>query len=340
MLSHEEVEKCLLRIFSAKEMVLTERKGRTIFIVFKYPSNSIKIRANIIYDEAYNNAIKEGMLPNSALEELIKSRGIFTNLDEERIKKLESQLDAQKVLLSKTVKVEANQDRIKDVMKRITDEMNEIKFKKYSKMGMSAENKAEEVRTSYYCWACSYDDNEKRLWNNYESFNKETDVEFKDSILFPFVRFLSGIDTHKVRFIARHNLWRIRYVTSLKTSEQLFGVPTSEYTNDMIALTYWSNYYQNIYEMMPEYRPPDLIIEDDEALDAYMESYYQERNKEDAARKSKISTKGKLSAFDKEEVIVTSSNELYQDIKYDKPREAQRLKDVSDIKKKARRRRR
>ncbi len=94
--------------------------------------------------------------------------------------------------------------------------------------------------------------------------------------------------------------------------------------------------------MMPKDRPTDLIIEDDDALDAYMKSYYEERNREDAAERYKHQTqqsRGTLSAFDKEEVIVTRSNELYEDIKYDKPREAQRIKGRVDIKKKSKRRR-
>ncbi len=132
-------------------------------------------------------------------------------------------------------------------------------------------------------------------------------------------------------------MWRIRYVTSQKVSDPLFGVPASQYTNDMLNLAYWSNFYQNIYEMLPRDRPSDLVIEDDDALDAYMKEYYAERTREDASERSKGKNRGKLSAFDKEEVIVTKSNELYQDIEYDKPREAQKLKDRSDVKKRTRR---
>ena len=89
--------------------------------------------------------------------------------------------------------------------------------------------------------------------------------------------------------------------------------------------------------MMPEDRPSDLIIDDDDSLDAYMKAYYEERNREEAARKSKAKTSGKLSAFDAEEVIVTRSHDLYEDIDYDTPREAQKLKDRVDIKKKRKR---
>ena len=165
-------------------------------------------------------------------------------------------------------------------------------------------------------------------------------MEKRNSILLTFLQFRSGIETDAIRFIARHSLWRIRYVTSQKVSDELFGVLTSQYTNDMLNLAYWSNFYQNIYEMMPKDRPPDLIIEDDDALDAYMKSYYEERNREDASERHKHQTqsrRGQLSAFNKEEVIVTQSSELYEDIEYTKPREAQRIKDRVDIKKKTRR---
>jgi hypothetical protein len=88
---------------------------------------------------------------------------------------------------------------------------------------------------------------------------------------------------------------------------------------------------------MSKDRPPDTIIDDDEALDAYMKAYYEERSREDAAErdKSRFGNRGKLSAFNQEEVIVTRSHELYEDIEYDTPREAQRIKDKAAISKKA-----
>jgi len=109
----------------------------------------------------------------------------------------------------------------------------------------------------------------------------------------------------------------------------------------MLNLAYWSNFYQNIYEMMPKDRPPDAIVEDDEALDAYMKAYYEERNREEAAErdKNKLGNRGKLSAFNKEEVIVTKSHDLYEDIEYTKPREAQMIKDKTAIKKTVRKKR-
>ena len=87
---------------------------------------------------------------------------------------------------------------------------------------------------------------------------------------------LNGVTVETVRFVARSTLWRIRYSGSMKTSDPLFGVATSCYTTDQLNLAYWSNYYDNIYSMMPEDRPQDVIIEDDKSLDAFMAEYYKE----------------------------------------------------------------
>jgi hypothetical protein len=337
-LTYEEVESCLLRIFTSEEYVDFNKGSEQLSLVFRQPSNSIKLRANVVYNKTYKEAVDSGLLPLDKLEELLISRQVFTEEDQVNIDKLESKLAGQKVLLSKTTKVKAHSDRIKRIISEYENQINEIKYKKYSKLIMSAETKAEEDKHAFLCSACTFNVLTNELyWNNVSMIMLETDLNFKEEVMRKFLKFYNGIDTKSIRFLARHALWRIRYVSSQKISDSLFGVPTSQYTNDQLNLVYWSNYYQNIYEMLSEDRPSDLIIEDDESLDAYMTSYYEERNREDSFRRSKKDSGGNMSALDKEEVIITRSNELYQDIKYDKPKEAQQIKDRSDIKKRTRR---
>jgi len=335
-IAYEELERYLSKVFTGIEFVYINNGSTDICIEFRPTTNATMLRANLIFDKSYKDAISYGMLSNEDLEKLMKKRNIFTEEDEKKLDRLKTKLEGQELLLAKTTVVKAKQERLKDIVRNIRSEINEIAFKKSSKMTMSAESKAEESKSLYLCWASAHNaETGLSLWDTYEALLKETNLSYKDSVFLNFLKFNRGIDTTIIRYIARSNLWRIRYVTSLKTSESLFGVPTSQYTNDMLNLAYWSNYYQSIYEMLPEDRPSDLVIEDDEALDAYMKSFYDDRSKEDAARRSKHRTQGRLSAFDKEEVIVTQSNELYEDIKYDKPREAQRIKDKAMIKKRA-----
>jgi len=204
-------------------------------------------------------------------------------------------------------------------------------------MMLSADVKAEEDKLLFLCAGCTYNDSGKLFWKSYADMLLETGLSLRDEILFKFIKFYRGMDSKIIREIARSSLWRIRYISSQKTSDPLFGIPSAEYTVDMVSLAYWSNFYQSIYEMMPDERPPENVIEDDEILDTFMAAYYDERTRQDAYRKSKSSDPSKLSAFDKEEVIVTKSNELYQDINYDTPREAQRIKDKTSIKKRTKR---
>ncbi len=328
-LSYDEVERYLNRIFSG--ILYTYEDD--FLLVFKFPSNEMKLRADSVYDKSFEDAIKGGILPVKELEELMDRRNLITAVEILKLKKLKDQLEAQQILLGKTTRVKANQERIKQIIAKLRQDIFHIELKKSSKLLLSAETKAEEDRTFYICSRCVYNEDNSLFWNSYNDALKENRLDLKNRILNKYFRFYSGLPTSIIRFIARSNIWRIRYINSMKTSDPLFGVPTSSYTTDQLSLAYWSNYYQNIYEMMPDDRPIDMVIDDDDALDAYMKVYYEERNREDNTRRSKSNRSGKLSAFDAEEVIVTRSHELYQDIAYDTPREASKLQDRVDIKK-------
>ena len=323
-LTHEEVEKYLEQICSRFKIVDIGDKT----VLFKYPSVYTMMKARRIYELEYKTSIDEGLISVDDMRKIIKERKLISDADQKKLSSLKSKLEAQRILLARTTKVKANQDRIKKVIHELDSKIKVLEYKERSKFSMTAETKAEEAKLLYLCWSHCYDfDTNKLYWTEYKEFTIESDIKFRESLISEFILFYGGIPTTHIRAIARNNLWRIRYVTSLKTSEPLFGVSTSEYSNDMLNLAYWSHYYQNIYEMMPEDQPNENIIEDDEALDAYLSDYYKERTQDIAARRSKKQMgKGKLSAFDSQEVIVTKANELYEDIEYDKPREAQAIK--------------
>jgi len=333
-LTHDELDYYLTNIFSSVDFVYVGN----LLIMFKHPTNITKQRANIVYEKAYSDAINGGLLSQKDLEELIDKRNIITTAEKKFLKKLKDQLEAQLVLLSKTTRVKANQDRIKSIITKIRRDIFEIESKKNAKLMMSAENKAEEEKTVFMASRCTFKEDESLFWPTYDDIKNDTKIDLRDKILLKFLKFYSGFSSSIIREVARSNLWRIRYINSVKTSDPLFGVPASEYSSNQLSLAYWSNYYQNIFDMSAEDRPSELIIDDDESLDAYMKSVYEERNRDDASRRSKSNRSGKLSAFNSEEVIVTRSHELYEEIKYDTPKEAQKLKDRVDLKKRTTRR--
>ena len=334
-LTIEEIESYLEQITTASKIVNVNDK----VLLFKYPSPDNKMESRRIYELEYKKSMDEGLLSANDMRDLIKERHLITDKERYELSSLKSKLDAQKVLLAKTTKVRANQDRIKGIIHDIEKKIRDIESKEVSKFSMTAETKAEEAKILYLCWSNCYNFLTKNLyWSLYDEFLNEVDYLFRQKVVSEFILFYGGIPTKYIRAIARSNLWRIKYVTSIKTSEPLFGRPTSEYSNDMLNLAYWSHYYQSIFEMLAEDRPSEDIIEDDEVLDAYMKDYYDEHTRDTAARRDKNKHSGKLSAFDKEEVIVTKiANELYDDIEFDTPREATAIKDKPMIKKKTHR---
>lgn len=336
-ITYDELERYLQLIFTGEKLCHIKNNDADIYVLFKQPTNRDKVVANFKYDMAYERALKEGILSKKEMERILYDRGLYTEEDDAKIEELRAKLKAQETILAKTSKVKMRADRLKGIISGLKDQIRAIEYKKFSKLNMCADILADEEKALYLCWACTYNiDTDERYWQNFDSFLSTSDVVFRNRLSREYLDFYGGIPEAIIRYIARSSLWRIRYVTSQKTSEALFGIPTSEYNNDILNLVYWSNYYQNIYDMMPEDRPSDEVIEDDSLLDAFMNSYYEKRSREDSHRRAKGSTSGSMSSFDKEEVIITQSNALYQDIKYDKPREAQRIKDKNNIKKKTR----
>lgn len=328
-LSYDELELILGKIAIGKEVLFVDGE----FISVVHPSNYIKVKAKMLYDNVYTKALESGLLPKKDLEKLIVERGIFSKDDELKVAKLRSKIEAQEILLSKTLKVKANQDRIKNTISNLQEELSVLLYKKYSKLYMSAETKAEEEINNYMCSECVFKEDGSKFWGSYEDY-KYCTSEIKSKIFETFIKLIQGIDITTIRYIARSGLWRVRYSTSLDVSDKLFGKPISDYDVNQLNLLHWSKFYDQVYSMNPADRPSDEVIEDDVLLDKFMEEYYRELNNETSIlRERKIKNKGQMSAFDSEEVIVTQSNELYFDIEYDKPREAQKIKDRADIKK-------
>jgi len=270
-LAYSEIEGYLEQIFTGSKLVDVD--DTTILI--KHPDNKVLMKARRIYDSEYKKSIEEGLLSARDMKKIIEERNLIPVEDREKIGKLESKLEAQKVLLAKTTKVKANQDRIKGIIHEIEEEIRQLKLKEKSKLSMTADNRAEESKILFLSWSSIFDyETDERYWSKYKDFLNESSLDFRNRVISEFIMFYSGIPTPQIRAISRSNLWRIRYITSIKTSEPLFGVPTSEYTNDMLNLAYWSHFYQNVYEMMPDDQPSQEVIEDDEALDAYLDDFY------------------------------------------------------------------
>ncbi|MEA3342340.1 MAG: hypothetical protein U9R15_20430 [Chloroflexota bacterium] len=307
--------------------IIHETKERVLCVI--YPYGDDKLYSDFLYDSYYDNAIKDGILPREDLESIIKARGLITEKEKLREQELVKLIKGQEVLFTKMRFAKNKKDKVGENVKKLKIELFGLKQKFNSFYTLTAESVATEAKLNYLCWAASYNMSGKsRMWETYEDFDLEKDIKFRSDVINEVMSVLIGFSEETLRKIARYVEWRIRYTSSIKVSLPLFSRKPEDYTKDQLALVYWSNFYQNIYEMMPDDRPDDEVIENDTMLDAYMEEYYKgiEQNRTISRAKGRGSN-----AFDSDEVIVTRFSELYEQLDYDDPRESARNNKDTDL---------
>jgi len=318
-LSYEELDSYVRQVSTGKKLVYIEdQDGNNVPLFFTYPTTTSNLLSEVVYDRAMQEAKKVGLPTLAEMEAMVRVRGIFTEEDELKIKKLKSRIEGQKSVLSKTVRVPARRDRLHSVIRDLEEEVYKISFKKEPTLSMTQERKSSEEKYLYLTSLNVLDPfTGCRYWKTENDFQKEKDFVFRKRVFLEYIVFAHGLRPEIVRFLARSNIWRIRYVTAIKTSDGLFGCPISDYNVDQLTLLYWSHFYQSIYEMMSSDRPAEEIIEDDQALDAYMSDWQAERNRDAVASRSQSSNKyGNNSAWDHGETLVMKSNPVHQDVSY------------------------
>ncbi len=317
-LSYEDLDKYIGEVCAGQKIIYPENAERKeVPVLLRHVTQRDRDLSTHIYRRALKEAEEEELPSLAQMEVMIEERHLFSEADRQALVKLESKLSGQKAILAKTTRVPANRVRLHTIISNIETEIMELRLRKERLYDFTRERKATEERMLYLTWRGARDPfTEELYWKTYEDFKNEKDFLFRKRVFVEFTIFYYGIDQAAIRCVARSGLWRIRFVNAMKTGESLFGRPMSEYTTDQLMVCYWSNFYQSIYEMMPDDRPPEQVIEDDAALDAYMKDWSAERSREATASQSKKNKYGMPSAWDFGEALVMKSNDNYEDVEY------------------------
>ena len=318
-LSFEELDGYIEQVCAGcKTVFITDESGTERPLLFKYPTKHDQLVADLIFKAALKEAEEMGIPSIPEVETLIRERGIFTSEDEAKIERLRSKMEGQKAVLAKTTRVRARIDRLTKIINDIQGEIDKILLKREMQLENTRERKASESKYLYLTRNGVFDPfTNQKIWETEDDFNSESDFRFRRKVFVEYIIFSYGLKQEVLRYIARSNSWRIRYVTAIKTGDNLFGSPIKDYNVDQLMLLYWSHYYQSINEMLPDDRPSDEIIEDDHALDAYMKDWQAERSREASASKAQKGKRyGDNSAWDHGETLVMRSNPMHQDIEY------------------------
>jgi len=324
LLSYQETERLLESIILNKKLFQAKSLNGPKFVVFSHPTGDEFLRSRCQREIAVIEATDMGLPTIENLEKLLVERHLKDANAAKNAEELQEKITAQRRVLQLT-KIEGRRKPILETIGELESQINKIKRKDDALFNISAERKADEESVLFLAWVSTYNTDGEKYWSTFEDFEKETDMLFRNSVLDGFIPFNSGVSVKEIRFLARHNLWRIRYSSALKLGGRLFVRDLHDITPDQLGLLYWSNYYQSIYEMMPDEQPDQDIIENDEELDSYMESYFkrkdQERNEGRVKRRGGSRNRNKLSAWDRgEEVIVTAAHPEYMNMAYSEHR--------------------
>ena len=318
-LSFQEVEELLESVINNKQLVKVKARGGVDrFLVFSHPSSNDILASRYFREQALIAAAKEELPSRADMEALIESRG-FGSVDKQQIAELEAKVEAQRRLLNLT-KIEGRRKPIEETIGRLSLELHQLKAKNEHLFAMTQEFKADEESLLFLAWAAAHKIDGAKNWPTFQDFENETDLPLRSNVVEKFAYFNRGVSVKKIRYLARHVLWRIRYTAGLKLGGPLFPQGLHDLTPDQQSLLYWSNYYQSIYEMMPDDQPDDDIIKDDEALDSYMESYFKGREKDRNQGRLKRGSGKRDKATEADEVIITPNHPDYLKMTYSEER--------------------
>jgi len=263
-------------------------------VYFKFPTPREVASATRFYNETVRRLTEDGILSKNRLMLLLNKNEIYTFDMANEIDKIES---LSKIKYKKPYEGLDEQDAYRaieeDIIEVITGERfidlkyfltrkteNAIKdndIKRYyelcalrdSSLKYSLESLAEQQRTMFLAQICSYNgDNNRRVWENWEMFCNEKNRVFQSTVVNLCSSFLSGIPQSRIRRIARHPIWRSKWISATKTGSQVFDGTVSSWDSNKTFLCYWSNFYDNIYSASEP--PDDFVVEDDELLDGWL----------------------------------------------------------------------
>lgn len=264
-------------------------------IYFKFPTTAETLFANNIYDKALTYFKNNKYLSKEDINFYIKKYGIMTKEEEAYISDIEhSSITKYPRLIVFDEKDKENRYiencmieiihgyrklRKQDLFKREDIDVDLVKYrelltKKSIYLRHSSESLAESIRLNYLTYFCTYKNQNEKLWGSYSEFLNENPPIYVKAIQYKLVDFLSGFNMTILRRIARHPLWRTRWIAATKTGASLFAGNISGWDLNKSLLVYWSNFYDSVYS---GYKTPEKhIVDDDELLDNWLEQ--EERN--------------------------------------------------------------
>jgi len=301
-MKHYERELFVSRVRSGVYFV--EHEGIKLKIVTPTIEEELEMAEG--YNQAYEDALAEDFMTEDQTLEWMKSRGLWSDEDEEKIEALKRDVEKLKVGIYENRNKESNREQIRKYIRGAEKQLSEQVDKKHSFTSNTCEGVAMVEKSFDFIKTCTYYGGERYDF-------KRLSVEF---ILHLFHdKILSEKQT---REIARNDPWRSVWMLRDSNSYKLFANNGTELSVDQKNLLVWSRMYDNIQESMD--CPEDDVIEDDDLLDGWFIVQRKKREVEKAESDFDNSTKNDK-IKNSQEIFMVPSNK----------KEAEKIESLNDI---------
>ncbi len=274
-------------LWGARFISVIDAKEKQHILIAKDMELEDKIWVDFIYEQALSDGHKNKLVPISELAILLEEAGLWLKSNDKEITNLRNTINK----IDEALKDPEITKREKNISLRIKQAAESALSKNINKktelFSNSLETYADSQKLHAGLFRMLYKDSNTRYWNTWEDFNLEVDNIFVNNAISEIFIY-SQLTLEECREMARSAEWRFKW-NAYKKSGDLFGKPLRDLTSDQESLLYWSQVYDAAYESLD--RPPDSVINDDEALDAWFDEQSKKRKIDEIKRQKGSSTK-------------------------------------------------
>jgi hypothetical protein len=258
------------------------------------PTIEDEFQGNAAYKTSYEKALDEDLMTEEEMLGWMRSRELWTEEDDAKIKGIEKDLERLRVEIFHARNKEPLREQIRKYIRAGEKQLKKQTNKKHENHGNTCEGVASLERSFYTLKRCTFIGNEPYDFQS---------IDLNQVWRIYFSMFLSEKQS---REIARTEPWRSLWLLRDSGTVNLFANKDRELSVDQKNLLIWSRMYDNIQESME--CPTDDVIEDDDMLDGWfiVQRKKQEKDKAEAELEKSLSN-SKISNSD--EIFVMAGSE-------------------------------
>jgi hypothetical protein len=278
-------------------LIYTIRSGK-IFLsnnLVIYPPTIDQVLESLVkYNEAYEQAIYDGLMTEDELSIWMKEQGFWTSYNENKVNDLQKKIENLKV----------------DVFEKRYDTKSVKYIKYYIRETEKILNKELSIKNTHYINTCEgFATSEKTTYLiSCTTYKNNNLYDFSDCFIANVIEewYTKLLNDSQIRELARNEPWKSLWVIRDKSKIPLFANSESgELTYNQKNLMIWSQMYDNIQESLE--CPNSDVINDDDMLDGWFILQGRKREKERLEKEFETNTNNSK-IKNSSEVFVVASN--------------------------------